>query len=66
MGRIERVARNIYTTISKTDGWWEVAVEHRGLKPVLCDDLKGWDEQGGAGREVQEGGDTCMPTADSC
>jgi len=46
-GRIERVARNIYTTISKTDGWWEVAVEHRGLKPVLCDDLKGWDEQGG-------------------
>ena len=33
--------------------------------PVLCDDLERWDEVGG-GREVKEGGDTCIPTADSC
>ena len=28
-----------------------------------CRDLDGWD--GGAGREVQEGGDICMHIADS-
>ena len=33
--------------------------------PVLCDNLEGWDGVGG-GREVQEGGDMCMPMADSC
>ena len=27
--------------------------------------LDGWDGEGG-GREVQEGGDICIPTADSC
>ena len=26
---------------------------------------KGWDGEGG-GREVQEGGDICIPLADSC
>ena len=29
------------------------------------DNLEGWDEVGG-GREVQEGGDRCVPVADSC
>ena len=29
---------------------------------VLCDYLEGWD----GGREVQEGGDICIPMADSC
>ena len=33
--------------------------------PVLCDYLEGCDGVGG-GREVQEGGDICMPMADSC
>ena len=33
-------------------------------KPVLCDNLQGWGEEGG-GRGVQDGGDTCMPMADS-
>ena len=28
-----------------------------------CDDLEGWDE--GGGRDVQEGGDIGIPTADS-
>ena len=31
---------------------------------MLCDNLQGWDGVGG-GREVQEGGDICIPMADS-
>ena len=31
---------------------------------MFCDNLEGWDEAGG--REVQAGGDICMPVADSC
>ena len=31
--------------------------------PVFCDNLEG---VGGGGREVQEGGDICISTADSC
>ena len=30
---------------------------------MLCEDLEGWD--GGGGREVQGGGDTCILLADS-
>ena len=32
---------------------------------TLCDDLEGRGGEGG-GRGVQEGGDLCMPVADSC
>ena len=32
---------------------------------MLCDNLEGWNGKGG-GREVQEGGDMCIPIADSC
>ena len=32
---------------------------------MLCDNLVGWDGMGG-GREVQEGGDMCVPMADIC
>ena len=32
---------------------------------MLCDNLDGWDGVGG-GREVQEGGDICIPVVDSC
>ena len=32
--------------------------------PLLCDNLEGWDGVGG-GREVQKGGDICIPIADS-
>ena len=35
------------------------------LKPGLCNNLEGWDEEGDR-REVQEGGDICVPMADSC
>lgn len=34
-------------------------------KPVRCDGLEGWSGEGGGGA-VQEGGDACMPMADSC
>ena len=30
------------------------------LNPVPCDNLEEWDGMGG-GREVQEGGDMCIP-----
>ena len=33
--------------------------------PVLCETLEGWDGVE-VDRKVQEGGDICMPTADSC
>ena len=32
---------------------------------MLCDNLEGCDGVG-SGREVQEGGDVCIPVADSC
>ena len=32
---------------------------------MLYDSLEGWDRVGD-GREVQEGGDKCIPVADSC
>ena len=51
--------------ISKIDSEWEFVVCLRELKQGLCINLEGWDGEG-EGREVQEGGDTCIPMADSC
>ena len=34
-------------------------------KPGLYDNLRGWDGEGD-GKGVQEGGDICIPNADSC
>ena len=34
-------------------------------KLVLWDNLEGWGGEGG-GREVQDGGDTCICVPDSC
>ena len=51
-----------YITICKIQ--WEFVVCLRELKQGLCIDLEGWE--GGAGREVQEEGDICIPMADSC
>ena len=36
-----------------------------GAQTVLCDNLEGWDVVGG-GKELQEGGDRCVPKADLC
>ena len=42
---------NIYITICKIDSQRECAVWLQELKLGLCNDLEGWDEEGG-GREV--------------
>ena len=44
---------------------WEFAVCLMEPKQGLWINLEGWDQEGG-GREVQEGGDLCIPMADSC
>jgi len=36
----------------------------QGTQTRLSKDLEGWDGKGG-GREVHEGGDICIPMADS-
>ena len=36
----------------------------QGSNSALCDDLEGWDGEGG--REGQQGEDTCVPVPDSC
>ena len=44
---------------------WEFALWLRKLKQGLFINLKGWDGEGD-GREVQKGGDICIPMAVSC
>ena len=53
-----------YITICKIDSQWESAVYLRELKQGLCVNLEGRGE--GDGREVLEGGNICIPMADSC
>ena len=52
-------------TICKIDRQREFAVCLRKLKQGLCVNLEERDGVGG-GREVQKGGDICIPMADSC
>ena len=52
-----------YITIGKIDSQWEFAVWK--LKQGLCIKLDGWGGEGD-GREVQNGGDMCIPMIDSC
>ena len=54
-----------YTAICKIDSQKEFAVWLRKLKQGLCINLEGQDGEGD-GREVQMGGDMCIPMADSC
>ena len=54
-----------YITLCKRDGRQEFAVCLRQLRQGLCVNLEGWDGEGDGG-EVQEGGDICIPMADSC
>ena len=54
-----------YFAICKIDSQWEFAVWLRKLKQGLCINLEGWDREGD-GREVQKGGNICIPMADSC
>ena len=53
------------TTICKTYSQWEFALCLRKLEQGLCINLEGWDGEGD-GRELQKGGDICIPMADSC
>jgi len=54
-----------YSIICKIDIQWEFAVWLRKLTQGLCINLERWDGEG-EGREVQKGGDICIPKADSC
>ena len=54
-----------YITIYKIDSQREFGVWLRKLKQGLCINLEGWDAEGD-GREVQKGGDICIPRACSC
>ena len=54
-----------YIILCKLDSQQEFAVWLRKLKQGLCINLEWWDEEED-GREVQKGGDVCIPMADSC
>ena len=54
-----------YTTIRKIDGQWQFSLWLKKLKQGLCISLESWDWKGD-GREIQRGGDICIPMADSC
>ena len=49
----------------KIDSQWEFAVWLRKLKQGLCVNLEEWHGEAD-GRELQKGGDICIPMADSC
>ena len=54
-----------YITIYKIESQREFALCLRELKQGLCVNLEGWRGEED-GREVQKGGDRCIPMADSC
>ena len=37
------------------DGYWEAAAQNREINSMLCDNLEGWNREGGT--EAQEEGD---------
>ena len=53
-----------YITICKIDSQQELAVWLWKFKQGLCINLEGRDGEGD-GREVENGGDICIPMADS-
>ena len=54
-----------YITICKIESQQEFAVWLRKLKQGLCINLEGCDGAGD-GRNVETGGDICIPMAESC
>ena len=54
-----------YITICKIDSQQIFAVWLKKLKQGLCINLEGWGGEEDR-REVQKGGDICIPMADSC
>ena len=59
------VDRETYIAICKIDSQREFAVWLRKLKQGLSINLEGWDGEAD-GKEIQKGGDICIPMADSC
>ena len=60
-----KIKMETYITVCKIDSQWEFALWLRKLKQGLCVSLEGWDGAGD-GREVQKGGERCIPMTDSC
>ena len=61
VGCMERVNTETYTTLCKIDSQWEFAVWLRELKQGLCDNLEGWDgEGGGRGHKCMADSYWCM------
>ena len=57
--------RETYITVFKIHSQQEFAVWLRKLKQGLSINLEGWDGEAD-GKEIQKGGDICIPMADSC
>ena len=53
-----------YIIVYKIHSQWEFAICLRELKVGLCNNLEEWEWAGG-GREIQEGGDICIPMVNS-
>ena len=54
-----------YIAMCKLDSQLEFGVWFRKLKQGPCINLEEWDGEGDA-RDIQKGGDTCIPMAVSC
>ena len=65
VGCMERATWKLTSPYVKYIANREFAVRLRKLKHELCINLEGWNGEGD-GREVQKGGDICIPMADSC
>ena len=62
---MERVTWKLNITVCKIDSQGEFAAWLRKFKQELCINLEGWDGEG-VGKELQNGGDMCIPMGDSC
>ena len=62
---MQRVTWKLTSPYVKWISQQEFAVWLRKLKQGLCINLEGWGREGD-GREVQKGGDICIPMTDSC
>jgi len=54
-----------YITVRKIDKPTGICCMAQETQQGLCINLEGWDGERD-GREVQNGGDICIPMADSC
>ena len=64
-GPVVRTALKHTLPYIKLDTKWKFALRCRKLKSGALCNLEGWDGVGGGGK-IQEGGDMCIPMAESC